>query len=279
MAFRIEPSIDPEFENLIPPLSTEEFRQLEENILEVGECREPLVVWNRILLDGHNRWRIIQKHPGEIDYECREMVFDSRNEAMAWMIRNQLGRRNLPSYERARLALRLKETIAAEAKAKENERKSTNQKSDESPLREVNTNKELAKVAGVSHDTIHKVDVIEQKAPEEVKAQLRRGEVSINKAYNAIRESERPSTPPPPGSTSEREAMQFQEPEESRTPTYSLNNLVSELNGNADTFVSFVRSTLAVRSGIYADEESRTIVRNSIHQIANRLLAIEELLK
>lgn len=276
MAFRIEPSIDPEFENLIPPLSTEEFRQLEENILEVGECREPLVVWNRILLDGHNRWRIIQKHPGEIDYECREMVFDSRNEAMAWMIRNQLGRRNLPSYERARLALRLKEAIAAEAKANQSTHTEQGyQKSDKA----VDTNKELAKVAGVSHDTIHKVDVIEQKAPEEVKAQLRRGEVSINKAYNAIRESERPATPPPPGSTSEREAMQFQEPEESRTPTYSLNNLVSELNGNADTFVSFVRSTLAVRSGIYADEESRTIVRNSIHQIANRLLAIEELLK
>ena len=84
-------------------------------------------------------------------------------------------RRRRGPGSRARLALRLKEAIAAEAKAKENERKSTNQKSDESPSREVNTNKELAKVAGVSHVTIHKVDVIEQKAPEEVKAQLRRG--------------------------------------------------------------------------------------------------------
>lgn len=57
-----------------------------------------------------------------------------------------------------------------------------NQKSDE--RYELNTNKELAKVAGVSHDTIHKVEVIEEKAAPEVKEQLRKGEVSINKAYN-----------------------------------------------------------------------------------------------
>ena len=184
MRYSFIPIIDPEFKSLIPPLSDEEFRQLEENILEVGECREPLVTWNKILLDGHNRWKIIQKHPGEIDYECTEMVFDSRNEAMAWMIRNQLGRRNLPNYERARLALRLKEAVAAEAKEKQREAGgAVRQKSDKAA---VDTKKELAKVAGVSHDTIHKVDVIEQKAPEEVKAQLRRGEVSINKAYNEV---------------------------------------------------------------------------------------------
>ena len=85
-------------------------------------------------------------------------------------------------FERARLALRLKEAIAAEAKAKQEsilkQNIAVNQKSDE---REINTNKELAKVAGVSHDTIHKVDVIEQKAPEEVKAQLRRGWPSVQR--------------------------------------------------------------------------------------------------
>lgn len=188
-----EIKIDPVFESLIPPLSTEEFEQLKENILEAGECHDPILVWNSLIVDGHNRWRIIQENP-DIHYEVKEMIFFNRNEAMAWMIRNQLGRRNLPDYERARLALRLKETIAAEAKAKQEstlkQNSSVNQKSDE--RNELNTNKELAKVAGVSHDTIHKVDVIERKAPEEVKEQLRRGEVSINKAYNEIREAEKP---------------------------------------------------------------------------------------
>jgi hypothetical protein len=51
--------IDPEFKNLIPPLSTDERRQLETNLIKEG-CRDPLVVWagHDILLDGHNRWEI-----------------------------------------------------------------------------------------------------------------------------------------------------------------------------------------------------------------------------
>ena len=276
MRYKFDPKIDPEFEGLIPALSDEEFRQLEENILEVGECREPLVTWNKILLDGHNRWKIIQKHPGEVEYECREMLFDSRNEAMAWMIRNQLGRRNLPNYERARLALRLKEAIAAEAKANQGTRTDICQKSD---ISSIDTKKELAKVAGVSHDTIHKVDVIEQKAPEEVKAQLRRGEVSINKAYNAIRESERPTAPPPPVATIKEEARQTPEPDAPHVPTYTLDDLVSELNGNADTFIGFIRSTLAVRSGMYADAASRKKIFDAIHGISVRLSEIENLVR
>ena len=76
------------------------------------------------------------------------------------------GRRNLPNYERARLALRLKDAVSAEAKAKKEstlkQNSTVNQKSDE--RYELNTNKELAKAAGVSHDTIHKVEVIEEKA-------------------------------------------------------------------------------------------------------------------
>ena len=55
--------IDPEFEQKIPPLTDEEFALLEENILSDGEIRDPLVVWNGYILDGHNRFRIHKKHP------------------------------------------------------------------------------------------------------------------------------------------------------------------------------------------------------------------------
>lgn len=179
-------SIDPEFRDLIPPLTDEEFKQLRENIIEDCEVREPIVTWNGIILDGHNRWAIIQENP-DIPYKTMEMIFASRNEAKAWMIRNQLGRRNLPNYERSRLALQLKEAIAAEAKANQaTHTEQGYQKSDKA----VDTNKELAKIAGVSHDTIHKVDVIEQKATPAVKEQLRRGEMSINKAYNEVKRKE-----------------------------------------------------------------------------------------
>ena len=80
------------------------------------------------------------------------------------MIRNQLGRRNLPNYERARLALQLKPLLAEEAKKRQGERNDLKDISQNSVKSPVDVQKELAKIAGVSHDTIHKVDVIEQKA-------------------------------------------------------------------------------------------------------------------
>ena len=53
--------IDPEFQSLIPPLSPDEFRQLEENILKDG-CRDPLVYWNNTIIDGHNRFKICTQY-------------------------------------------------------------------------------------------------------------------------------------------------------------------------------------------------------------------------
>lgn len=84
--------IDPEFRALIPPLAPDELRQLEENILRDG-CRDPLVVWDGILIDGHNRHEICTRHG--IAFECISKQFESREAAMDWMDRNQLGRRNL----------------------------------------------------------------------------------------------------------------------------------------------------------------------------------------
>lgn len=89
--------------------------------------------------------------------------FADMDEAKAWVIRNQFGRRNLSAYDRSVLALKLKPLIAEKAKEQQ-ARKSVSQKSVEQ--KPIDTQKELAKIAGVSHDTIHKVDVIEQKATE-----------------------------------------------------------------------------------------------------------------
>ena len=55
--------IDPEFQSQIPPLTDDEFKQLEENILKEGKLISPLIVWNNTLVDGHNRYAILQKHP------------------------------------------------------------------------------------------------------------------------------------------------------------------------------------------------------------------------
>ena len=86
--------IDPEFQSQIPPLTNDEFKQLEENILKEGKLISPLIVWNNTLVDGHNRYAILQKHP-EIYFSTMPLPFESREEVLAWICKNQLGRRNL----------------------------------------------------------------------------------------------------------------------------------------------------------------------------------------
>lgn len=89
--------IDEEFKKLIPPLTTEEYEMLEENILRDG-CREPLCAWNNIIIDGHNRYNICTKN--NIPFYIQPIEFDSRAEAQTWICANQLGRRNISAETR-----------------------------------------------------------------------------------------------------------------------------------------------------------------------------------
>ena len=82
--------IDPEFKNLIPPLTAEEYAGLEESILAEG-CRDALILWDGILIDGHNRYEICTKHG--IPFDTAEMDFPDRDAVMLWMIDQQRGRR------------------------------------------------------------------------------------------------------------------------------------------------------------------------------------------
>lgn len=77
-------------------MTDEEFQQLEENILSEGEVLSPLIVWGNILVDGHNRYKILQQHP-EIPYTTRSIscTCETREDVLAWICKHQLGRRNL----------------------------------------------------------------------------------------------------------------------------------------------------------------------------------------
>lgn len=86
--------IDSEFESRIPPLTDDEFVQLEENILADGIIISPIIVWDGVIIDGHNRFRIAEKYP-HIHFTTCERHFDNRHEALAWICKNQLGCRNL----------------------------------------------------------------------------------------------------------------------------------------------------------------------------------------
>lgn len=86
--------IDPEFKAQIPPLTQDERKQLEENILAEGELLAPILVWNGTIVDGHNRYEILQSHP-EIPYSVRDLELETREEVLVWICKHQLGRRNL----------------------------------------------------------------------------------------------------------------------------------------------------------------------------------------
>lgn len=176
--------IDKEFESLIPPLSDDEFKQLEENCVKEG-IRDALVVWkvpngDQILVDGHNRWKISAKHGG-IPFQIKEMKFDLREDAIAWIIRNQFGRRNLSAYDRGVLALRLKPLI--QKQAKKNQKAGTSVQSGT----KVNTGAELAKIANIGRSTLAKVEVIERDGNDSIKEKVRSGDMTIHQGYREVK--------------------------------------------------------------------------------------------
>jgi ParB family chromosome partitioning protein len=175
--------IDPEFKALIPPLSAEEKQQLETNLVEDG-CRDPLVLWGDILVDGHNRHEICTRLDLPFKFAFKE--FSSRNDAIEWIINNQFGRRNLNDYQRGVLALRMKPII--EARAKGQQATSTgglnpqlSPKSDEG-VQPIRTDTAVASLANLGKDTIRKIEHIEKEAAPEVKEWAAAGDVSINLA-------------------------------------------------------------------------------------------------
>lgn len=182
--------IKKEFKDLIPPLTKEEFKQLENNCMSEG-IREKILTWNGFIIDGHNRYEIATRW--DLDFETENKHFDNEEAVKEWMILNQFGRRNLSNYQRSVLALELEDVF--KEKAKDNLKLSGGRgvkgKQISAEVKPIETRKELSKVASVSHDTIAKVKKIQEKAPEEVKEKLRTGEVSINAAYKEIKKEEK----------------------------------------------------------------------------------------
>jgi N6-adenosine-specific RNA methylase IME4 len=180
-----ELKIDPEFHELIPPLQVDELRGLEDSIVAEG-CRDPIVVWDDILIDGHNRYDICQRL--RLPFVTVARNFSGRDQAKLWIIRNQFARRNLTPYQRAELVLLAEPLLAASAKERQRAGgvEKVQQNSAEPQVRD-----QLADLSGLSHDTVHRARVIRDLADEETKGRLRSGELSINRAYQETRRSGR----------------------------------------------------------------------------------------
>ena len=182
-----------DFKKLIPALTVEEFKQLEANILSEG-IRDPLVVWNGYLVDGHNRYTIANQHG--LQYKTVNKEFKDGNEVKIWMIDNQNGRRNLTDGWKYKLQQIRKEILLEKGKEKrkETEGRPSNEKLlsiVDNSLPKHNTQQEIAKALNWSTGKVAMADIVFKKATPELEEKILKNEVTINQAYQEIKKEEK----------------------------------------------------------------------------------------
>ena len=199
----MELKIDEGLKAYIDPLTPDEHESLERSILTEG-CRDSLVVWGDLLIDGHNRYGICQKH-GLPFNTVQATQFKNMDDVHLWMIDQHLGRRSVSDFQRGVLALRKREIIAerrAAAAAAVNAAKAAQPASEEAPWEgetdpvvaqalasvakvpdeALDTREALARAARLSAGQVKMIETIQEKAAPEVVAAVKAGELSLNAA-------------------------------------------------------------------------------------------------
>ncbi len=199
----MELKIDEGLKAYIDPLTPDEHESLERSILAEG-CRDSLVVWGDLLIDGHNRYGICRKH-GLPFNTVQATQFKNMDDVHLWMIDQHLGRRSVSDFQRGVLALRKREIIAerrAAAAAAVNAAKAAQPASEQAPWEgdtdpvvaealasvakvpdeALDTREALARAARLSAGQVKMIETIQEKAAPEVVAAVKAGELSLNAA-------------------------------------------------------------------------------------------------
>lgn len=304
--------IDPEFQNKIPPIGEDEFRQLRENILAAGEVFEPLVVWKeeQILVDGHNRWKVIQEKPQitQIRYSVREISFPDKWAAFDWMYRNQLGRRNLTDEQRTY-------TIGKMNEARKNtEAFRGNQYTSKTGGCQIDTNQnrvagQIANELGIGRRTVYRaaafakgVDALREvspaaadkvlngkaKVPKSAVAEMARMEQEeVEAAADAILSdmAVRPQEPP------KRKNVGFPKADRELMATiqkaiaplrdienaheYTIGSLIEDIENNGEIYVNNMRNLLDIYKGLFdTDADAKNRVFRAIANIMQDLAKV-----
>ena len=189
-----ELKIDPELRDLLPPLTNEEYKQLEKNIVENGFDKNfPIMIWNDFVVDGHNRYDICWKH--KIDFVYGNLGYETKEEVMEWMLDIQLGRRNLSPIQRIAIAEKYRPIY--EKQAKERQATSTGGinpqltqnfvEADRNKNRSDNeTNAKLAKIANVNRETYRQAKRVLDSDNENLKQRVLSGETAISTGYKEL---------------------------------------------------------------------------------------------
>lgn len=194
-----ELKIDPELRGLLPPLTDEEYKQLETNIVENGFDKNfPIIEWNGFVVDGHNRYKIC-KDNNITDYVVGTLAYKTKEEVMEWMLDVQLGRRNLSPIQRIAIAekyrsiyekdaqKRLEEGRIKGGQVKSNSSTQNFVESTTSVNRSENeTNAKLAKIANVNRETYRQAKRVLDSDNEDLKQRVLSGETAISTGYKEL---------------------------------------------------------------------------------------------
>ena len=193
-----ELKIDPELRDLLPPLTSEEYKQLEKNIVKNGfDINFPIMEWQGFIVDGHNRYDICKKH--NIEPIIGTLAYETKEEVMEWMLDIQLGRRNLTPIQK--IAITEKYRPIYEKQAKENQRLAgieygnggtklpqnfveASNKKKLSKDKEVNS--KLAKIANVNPETYRQAKRVLDSNNEDIKQRVLSGKTSIYAGYKEL---------------------------------------------------------------------------------------------
>lgn len=201
--------IDTELKSIMSELAKDEKDTLEKSLLQDGYKGPPIVVWEDTIIDGHNRYELCRKH--NIPFQVQEMQFDSKEEVIQWMIRAQIGRRNLNHAQRIRLAERFRPLLEQQARKNQGTRNDLlnipqnlvesdssknippnlgdNKKKRESKSREVNS--QLAKIANVSPETYRKGVKVLNSDHEDLRQDMLSENKSVDASYKELQRLEK----------------------------------------------------------------------------------------
>ena len=163
----------------IDPLTSDEHDALERSILAEG-CRDALVLWGDVLVDGHNRYGICQKHGIAFNTVNNER-FKSMDDVHLWMIDQHLGRRSVSDFQRGVLALRKKDILTARVQSNADEPTTPPPAGPQAPEPMV-TREAIARAARISSNAISQIEKIQKLATPELVAAVKSGAISINAA-------------------------------------------------------------------------------------------------
>ena len=187
---KIKIKINPEYASLVHPLSEEEYNSVKQSIEKEGQYYPIIVNQDGIILDGHHRYKICKELGIEPQFFIRN--FKDSLEEKLFVLQGNLQRRQLNNFQKTELALKSKSIVEEVARRNMSLGGSGKGKGSKhlEPLGEKGVAEEIGKLAGVSHETVRKVEKIIECFPAEHLDKVRTGDLSINQAYGIILLSE-----------------------------------------------------------------------------------------